>query len=49
MSDFAAYTFYVNRPDLLLRALAAFPLSDGEMLTVVDNSATGLLANPEGG
>jgi hypothetical protein len=37
MSDFAAYVFYVNRPDLLKRAISSFR-SLGESLTVVDNS-----------
>jgi len=40
-TDFAAYVFYVNRPDLLVRSLNAFPdlWSD---LTIVDNSPEGL-------
>ncbi len=38
MTDFAAYVFYVNRPDLLARSVCSFPeLSDD--LTIVDNSA----------
>lgn len=37
MSDFAAYVFYVNRPDLLERSLESFP--DTLMhLTVINNS-----------
>jgi len=41
MTDFSAYVFYVNRPDLLIRSIEAFP----ELLpklTIVDNSAEGL-------
>lgn len=41
MTDFAAYTFYVNRPDLLRRAVEAFPALWPE-LTVVDNSGYGI-------
>ena len=39
-SDFAAYVFYVNRPDLLCRALESFPQLWPE-LTIVDNSGGG--------
>ena len=41
MSDFAAYVFYVNRPDLLQRAISAFAALEDE-LTIVDNSPDGL-------
>ena len=41
MTDFAAYTFYVNRPDLLVRSLNAFPDLWPE-LTIVDNSPSGI-------
>lgn len=41
MTDFAAYTFYVNRPELLRRAVEAFPALWPE-LTVVDNSGYGI-------
>lgn len=37
MSDFHAYVFYVNREDLLNRAIQAFP-DVMENLTIVDNS-----------
>lgn len=37
MADFAAYVFYVNRPELLLRSVSAFP-ELREHLTVIDNS-----------
>ncbi len=41
MSEFAAYVMYVNRPDLLKRALDSFPdLWDN--LTIVDNSVDGM-------
>ena len=40
MTDFAAYVFYVNRPDLLQRAIDSFRDLLGE-LTLVDNSAGG--------
>ncbi len=36
-NDYAAYVFYVNRPDLLDRALLSFPQLHDE-LTIVDNS-----------
>lgn len=39
MSKVSAYVFYVNRPDLLDRALLSFPaLSTAHVLTIVDNS-----------
>jgi hypothetical protein len=41
VSDFAAYCFYVNRPDLMSRALDSFPELWDE-LTIVDNSADGI-------
>lgn len=37
MSDYAAYVFYVNRPDLLRRSLEAFP-DTWSNLTIVNNS-----------
>lgn len=40
-SDFCAYVFYVNRPDLLKRSIAAFPDLEDE-LTIVDNSVDGI-------
>ena len=41
MTEFAAYVFYVNRPDLMNRALKSFPeLWDN--LTIVDNSVNGV-------
>jgi hypothetical protein len=40
-TDFAAYVFYVNRPDLLKRAVASFPDLHPE-LSVVDNSGDGV-------
>lgn len=39
-SDFAAYVFYVNRPELLRRAVDSFP-DTWSNLTVVDNSGSG--------
>lgn len=45
-TDFTAYVFAVNRPELLLRSIASFPQLDG-YLTVVDNSSSGILVNPE--
>lgn len=35
MTDYAAYTFYVNRPELLRRALTSLRITDA---TIVDNS-----------
>ena len=49
MADFAAYVFYVNRPDLLRRSLDSFSELWPE-LTIVDNSIDGLErtdANPD--
>lgn len=43
MKDFAAYVFFVNREDLLQRAIDAFPQWHEE-LTIVDNSVNGLSA-----
>ena len=40
MADFAAYVFYVNRPDLLIRSLESFRHIWGN-LTVLDNSPSG--------
>lgn len=40
MSDYHAYTFYVNRPDLLQRAVTSFP-SLIDHLTLIDNSIYG--------
>lgn len=40
MTDFAAYVFYVNRPDLFSRAIESFPDLVPE-LKVVDNSPNG--------
>ena len=37
MTDFAAYVFFVNRPDLLQRAVDAFPQLQDD-LTIIDNS-----------
>lgn len=48
MSDFAAYVFYVNRPDLLDRALLSFPQLCEE-LTIVDNSGYDGPAYEQGG
>lgn len=45
MSDFAAYTFYVNRLDLLRRSVESFPALRSE-LTVVDNSDSDDLFDP---
>lgn len=42
----AAYVMYVNRPDLLARAVASFPLFT-ENLTVVDNSPLGWAEDAE--
>ena len=47
MPDFAAYVFYVNRPDLLQRAVASFPYLQDE-LTLVDNSAEGQHVSVQG-
>lgn len=41
MPEFAAYVFYVNRPDLLVRAIESFPDLQS-VLTVVNNSGTEL-------
>ena len=41
MTDFAAYVFYVNRPELLRRAILALPAWHDD-LTIVDNSTTGV-------
>lgn len=38
MSDYAAYVFYVNRPELLDRAIKCFPHLHSELI-VVDNSS----------
>lgn len=40
-ADFAAYVMYVNRPELLKRAVEAFPATWPE-LTVIDNSGYGV-------
>lgn len=50
MSKVSAYVFYVNRPDLLDRALASFPaLSTAHILTIVDNSGHDQEIEQQGG
>lgn len=46
-SDFAAYTFYVNRPELLARAIDAFSDLQHD-LTVVNNSGKKFVEKSEG-
>jgi hypothetical protein len=41
MKEFAAYVFYVNRPDLLIRSINYFP-DTWDYLTIVDNSVDGM-------
>ena len=41
MAEFAAYVMYVNRPDLMNRALKSFPELWDE-LTIIDNSVGGI-------
>lgn len=45
MNDFAAYVFFVNREDLLQRAIASFPLWQDD-LTIVDNSPSSAFVSP---
>jgi hypothetical protein len=50
MSKVSAYVFYVNRPDLLDRALLSFPaLSTAHILTIVDNSGHDQKIDEQGG
>jgi hypothetical protein len=50
MNKVSAYVFYVNRPDLLDRALLSFPtLLSAHVLTIVDNSGCDQEITQQGG